>query len=826
MNIFYSYSHKDEKFRETMEKFLISLRKDGLISEWHDRKIDPGENWNEEIQRNLDNADIIVLLISQDYIASKACSDEMKYALEHINTKTIVPIILRKSTWKDTECKRLQALPKDGRPISNWDNPDEAWMNVYEGIKRIIEKKNEIKYKNSFIQEIEKINFVSTTKKNVTLTDLFVWPEFQLYSINTSEKNIEGSITLFSSIKAPLSILTGVELSGKTSIARQLILDSIKFNIKGLLLDGDMIFKTKKFDAMAENAFSLQYQGDFTEYKKVKNKLLIIDNFHHKVSKNIISWGKSNFDYMLVIIENEEFMLYYKDDESFADFNIYSINSMSSYKTYELIKKWKELDKNRAIDKQNFELEIDNLEDKVRNIVNHNHIVPNYPFYILSVIQAFEGFMPSDYQITTYGHCYNALITSQLLKKGISATDLDDCYNFLTFIAYNFFINLDKSDNIITQDHYENIKKTYKENYIIKNSLITRIENNDYPIIRINHDVRFEYPYIYYFFVGKYLAEHPDNSVIANLCESIYRKDSAYALIFTIHHTTSSSILDEIQLHCMCSFDKQSASTLVKEETIFMDSLILEIPDKIINKNSIEDNRKDIRKREDNRTIEDKISNNENIDESNNELIEIQRAFKIIDVLGQIIKNRAGTFDRKKVKELLLEVEDLGFRILRYFLDTLKDPLFSKWLEARLIAIEKELKIENKKINDNTRKKYIEKNIQLMGMIIIISMIQKIFLSVRTEKILEVQHKITDEKSSPAYDFIDLLFTLNYDGLKLNYVKPLFYNYDKDKNIWASKTLSAFLQHYMNTHTVDKQVRQQICTLLNIKYIPNRFQKK
>jgi len=128
-----------------MEKFLISLRKDGLISEWHDRKIDPGENWNEEIQRNLDNADIIVLLISQDYIASKACSDEMKYALEHINTKTIVPIILRKSTWKDTECKRLQALPKDGRPISNWDNPDEAWMNVYEGIKRIIEKKNEIK---------------------------------------------------------------------------------------------------------------------------------------------------------------------------------------------------------------------------------------------------------------------------------------------------------------------------------------------------------------------------------------------------------------------------------------------------------------------------------------------------------------------------------------------------------------------------------------------------------------------------------------------------------------------------------------------------------
>jgi len=819
MNLFYSYSHKDEDFRITLEKFLVTLRDSSLIQEWHDRKILAGDDWGLEIQKNIDNADVIVLLISQDYLASSACAHELEYAFNNRYMKTIIPIILKPSTWKDTKCGSIQALPKDGKAISSWSNQDEAWLDVYSGIKSVIQKKKEVKYKDSFLNDIKKTSFVSISKHNVTLLDLFIWPEFKLYNVNASEINVEGSILLFSDQKSPFSLIKGEELSGKTSIARHLFFDSVEKSINILLLDGDLIYKTLNFDEVAEQEFYKQYNGEYSEYKKLNNRLLVIDKYHHKISTKLVEWARNTFNFVLVIVDDEEYMLYYKDDELFAEFNIYSIRKFSSYRLYELIQKWKKLDQNCCTSSENFDLEIDNLEEKVKNIINSNHIVPSYPFYILSILQAFEGFMPSDYQITAYGHCYAALITSQLIKKGISPTDIGDCFNFLTYIAYEFYKQLGELEGKISKSDYEGIKRRYKEAFIIKNSLIQRIEDVEYPIIRINDHVRFEYPYIYYFFIGKYIAEKSDSTIISKLCETVYRKDSANILIFTIHHTTNTILLDEIQLHCMCSFDKQKTATLTKDETSFMDSLISEMPDKIVNKKSISENRMEERKKHDEISSEDETRDK---DEKNAELIDIQKAFKIIEVLGQIIKNRAGTFDRNKVRELLLEVEELGFRVLGYLLCTLKDPEFSKWMEARLIAIEKEKNVENRTMSNEFRKKYIEKNIQVMGMLMIISMIQKTFYSLCTEKILEVQHTISDEKAVPAYDFIDLLFTLSYEGLKIDYAKKLSREYSEGKNNWASKTLSVFLQRYMNTHTVDFKLRQQICTLLKIEYIPNR----
>lgn len=153
INFFISYSHKDTTFREELEKHLIMLRRNNLINTWHDRKITAGQEWNNEILNELKTADIILLLISSDFLSSNYCYDiEIKKAIErHENKEAIViPIIVRFCDWQDTPFSKLQALPSDGKPIKEFDDIDKAYLNIITNLKKVINDyktlKNEIHF--------------------------------------------------------------------------------------------------------------------------------------------------------------------------------------------------------------------------------------------------------------------------------------------------------------------------------------------------------------------------------------------------------------------------------------------------------------------------------------------------------------------------------------------------------------------------------------------------------------------------------------------------------------------------------------------------------
>jgi hypothetical protein len=139
--VFVSYSHKDERHRQRLEISLAQLQRDNLVAIWHDRKILPGQEWNQEIDRNLEGSDIILLLISPDFLASKyAYGRETVRALERhqSGSATVVPIILRPSDWQHSPLASLQALPSEGRPVSRWSDRDQAWLDVAQGLRRLM----------------------------------------------------------------------------------------------------------------------------------------------------------------------------------------------------------------------------------------------------------------------------------------------------------------------------------------------------------------------------------------------------------------------------------------------------------------------------------------------------------------------------------------------------------------------------------------------------------------------------------------------------------------------------------------------------------------
>lgn len=177
VELFISYAHTDEKLRIELENHLKVLEKTNIISTWHDRKIIAGSEWRSEIDEHLRSSQIILLLISSDFIASEYCyGQEMHIAIQrHYNNEAIViPIILRAVDGLElTPFGKLRVLPKNTEPITSWNNLDEAFSNVVKGVREIIEifvnKNNNVyeeemdnnfseKYIRNINKEIEKSN--------------------------------------------------------------------------------------------------------------------------------------------------------------------------------------------------------------------------------------------------------------------------------------------------------------------------------------------------------------------------------------------------------------------------------------------------------------------------------------------------------------------------------------------------------------------------------------------------------------------------------------------------------------------------------------------
>src|SRR5208337_1290718 len=142
IRLFYSYSHQDEELRKELENHLSLLRREGLISAWHDRMIGAGDEWKGAIDKNLEEAQVILLLVSSSFLASDYCWDvDTKRAIERHDRGEagVIPVILRPCDWHGAPFGKIQALPRDGKAVTSWDNRDEAFKDVALGIRRAVE---------------------------------------------------------------------------------------------------------------------------------------------------------------------------------------------------------------------------------------------------------------------------------------------------------------------------------------------------------------------------------------------------------------------------------------------------------------------------------------------------------------------------------------------------------------------------------------------------------------------------------------------------------------------------------------------------------------
>ena len=141
--VIFSYSHADESLRDELEKHLAILKRQGQIETWHDRRIGAGEDFVQDISSHLEAAEIILLLVSPDFLASDYCYDiEMTRAVEkhECGEAVVIPVILRPCSWHGAPFGKILAATRDGRPITKFPTLDDGFLEVTQAIEKALQK--------------------------------------------------------------------------------------------------------------------------------------------------------------------------------------------------------------------------------------------------------------------------------------------------------------------------------------------------------------------------------------------------------------------------------------------------------------------------------------------------------------------------------------------------------------------------------------------------------------------------------------------------------------------------------------------------------------
>jgi uncharacterized membrane protein len=141
LEVFCCYAREDQEMLEHLKKHLMPLQRSGQITVWSDTNLNAGVVWEKELHQHLESADIILLLISPDFMASDYCySSEMGRAIERHNESSacVIPVLLRSTFWDNAPFATLQMVPTNAKYVTSWPDRDEAFHDITRHVNRVI----------------------------------------------------------------------------------------------------------------------------------------------------------------------------------------------------------------------------------------------------------------------------------------------------------------------------------------------------------------------------------------------------------------------------------------------------------------------------------------------------------------------------------------------------------------------------------------------------------------------------------------------------------------------------------------------------------------
>lgn len=866
MQAFISYSHKDKNYLDGLHKHLAVLVRDGLITAWTDRNIHPGGELESEISQAIENCGLFLLLVSPDFLASDYCVEkEMQRAFERRCSENVevIPIIVEPCDWASTSLRELKALPSDGKPISEWPNKNSAYLDIVRELRRILSstyfpddkaeqlgmekhqgksqnrptnrepnrmpksrnrkgkkegKKIEPKIMESFGEWLEDtgVPFKHKRVESIRLTDIYVYPDLKRLANRHDEMEFvksSKSMTNLESIKDGV-LIYGDEQSGKTSLAKKLFKNHFENGHLPLILNSETISKSD-IDKSIARVVSDQYENlDWHDFQSSsRTRIVILDDFHQiklnvRYQKVFLENLRSVFEHLVLVADRSITM----DEHRMVDLVAYrnwEILPFGHARRGDLIRVWNSLGQEETIDSRVLH-RLDDVMTRKMNSIIIKDVLPPKPIYLITVMQLLDSTTQTDFSLTAFGYCYQSLIQQSLQKIGVQSKDFDSYVNYLSELAFYVF---SRDKRHVSQSEFDEFKEAYSNEYEIE-SHDKLVENlHKAKILRSNEEsLSFSYKYILYFYTAKYLSDRVGQmgDVIEHICANMHTEVNANVLIFLMHHTRDERVLDEILLREYMIFDGEKPSALDKEETKHILEYVKDVEQIAIEKRDVETERKKELEFRDINETEFGEDSDEEFSTENEVLADIVRSARMIDVIGQILRNRYGSMPRKQLIELARSGYDSGLKFMTFWLNLTRQD------EDYLLTLFSTALTKRKDKSDDQRRKAARRAYLNLTYGVCISVIQRIANSLGSEQLLNIFDRLEKERpESIAVKLICITIRLEFTKkIPKDELSKLYT--DLSSNPVAKLLLQQTVIYHLYLNEVSERDMQWISSNLNI----------
>ncbi|MCH7297653.1 TIR domain-containing protein [Pseudomonas capeferrum] len=836
VKVFISYSHEDQEFHDNLVKYLTNMQRQGEISTWTDRKITGGSSWRNEIDKNLEAADIVLLLVSPDFIHSEYCYDkEMGTALERHKLKLarVIPVYIRVTDVKGSIIEELQGLPTDRKPVNKWQDKDEAWKNVVEGLRSAIAEYSEARPMNELVTKNDtkpdfsephkhwlddtEVTLAHRVVDKVKLSKIYVAPDLLVVNKNFTSK-IRRSINANCLIKdSDLSIVVGEEQAGKTSLAKFLCRQIYESGRLAVYINGCEV-RSANISALIEKRLGEQYTltGQLKD-SLAQNITIIIDDIHlHGLNKKhfdqLVSSLKSTYS-TLVFFAKDTFRYVMPDYEELEIFDTYQINDFGNFKRAKLIERWVSLGVEESLDEAEMYKECDEITTKINSIIRKK-LIPSKPIFILSILQMLEAYTSQRLDMTSHGHCYQSLVYQALERIDIKQKEIDKYMNVMTEFAWAQYKNEGKA---FTTNALAEFYDGYAQEYLsVDRTKVTEDLHKCNILSSKENLVSFKYPYIYYFFAAKKIADSFSKSElikteIKKLLEGLHREDYANIIIFITHHTKESWILDEIEMCLMQLFSDHTPATLQAQDTAFLEEFLKEIPKLVIEERKIQEEReKHQHSLEAEQENEIDITGPQPEDRDDNSLFaNINKVFKGSELIGQIVRNRHASLNKSELSTLLKESYNCGLRFLQFFID-ISDIAKEEVIQTIAQQIRENPSQTNLAIEKEARGAFL-----LFTYSAIYAVVRKIASSTGCVEAEEIYRAIESETPTPAIKLINQAIELDFHKKVDHETLERLANEFKG-NIVCDRILKEIVIQHIYMFPVEYRDKQKISSYLSL----------
>ncbi len=841
VKLFISYSHSDGTHIEAFRRFIQPICDNGILDIWYDREINAGDDFWNRIDEHLAERDIVCLFISSYYLSSSACKEEMKRAFEMKQNHgiSVIPIILSRCMWLENDkLKKSLALPTDGKPVISYESQEDAWVNVCQGLKPIIEnmlKLKELNFKEShiaFLKDASLFTKAHENKENLIMDDIFVSPDLSWYNEEKDKRErISFDVICNQFSLTDKVVIAGEDQSGKTTLAKVLIQRLRKRNFIPIYIKDEQELLQGNLEYRVSQLFKVQYNAEreLSDYDH-ERVVPIVDDFHkaHKKEQALNRLGV--YKQMIIIVDTIFDLEMYRKD-LVGDFYRYSIIPFKPSLRNSLIRKWLSITDRIDTDPDfinNDLAQIDARTDMINQTLGKtigSGLMPAYPFFLLTLLSNYETLNNRiNDEIASQGYYYQALIILFLTKENVTNDKIDTYLNFLTEFAYAIFHN----KAALSQEQFDLFFSYYETHFNLpeqRTTLLSKLKQSGIVKETSLGNYDFDYPYLYYFFVGKYFSEHiderfPENdlaiSEVCNILDNLHKNENAYITIFLVHHSKDQNLINEIVKRADEMFKEFQPATLDKNELGFFHT-------SMINQQSIEDRKQNVsEERNKQLAMQDEAEeiqqnkDNDLDDEDDNGLsAQLRRSIKTVEVIGCIMRNRAGS-SRQMLECLFEKGANVHLRIVSSYFDLVKRMIQKENYDD---FIQKRVAEKNPNMTELQVKTISQNIFWNLNFGFILAMIERITTSLGARTLINISDNVCDRMGSPAMFVVKENMAMRYQhNVRIDEINKY------DTRHLAPVTRNAllfFINHFCRYNRIDDSDRQKLKKLgLDTKKIP------